>query len=393
MPAAKRPTDSRELRRGVGAAHADRPERDGLARPHRRRSRTGSAMPFAAAVERIAGAKGRVIVTGMGKSGHVGAQDRRHLRLDRHARPLRPSRRGEPWRSRHGAAGRRDPRPLLVGRDDGTRRPRRLCEALPRAARRHHRQRAASTLGRQADVCLVLPKGAGGLPERPCARPPRPPCSSPSATRLRSLSSSGAASRRSISASSIRAASSAPSSSSCATSCIRATGCRSCASARGWTRLSPRSSAKGFGCVIVVDADGRLAGIVTDGDLRRTSAADLRHAARRGGHDPARRARSPPTRSWRTPSRSRKAAKITALIVVEGAARSASSTTSTSCGPGSREARWALPPLARLDHERRALDAHDPDVSLRPARQGPSRARSCRRPGRGPRRRSSAHRA
>ena len=34
-------------------------------------------------------------------------------------------------------------------------------------------------------------------------------------------------------------------------------------------------SAKGFGCVIVVESDGSLAGIVTDGDLRRHMRPDL----------------------------------------------------------------------------------------------------------------------
>ena len=34
-------------------------------------------------------------------------------------------------------------------------------------------------------------------------------------------------------------------------------------------------SAKGFGCVGVVDGEGRLAGIITDGDLRRNMAGDL----------------------------------------------------------------------------------------------------------------------
>jgi arabinose-5-phosphate isomerase len=34
-------------------------------------------------------------------------------------------------------------------------------------------------------------------------------------------------------------------------------------------------SAKGFGCVIVAEPDGRLAGIVTDGDLRRNLRPDL----------------------------------------------------------------------------------------------------------------------
>jgi arabinose-5-phosphate isomerase len=37
-------------------------------------------------------------------------------------------------------------------------------------------------------------------------------------------------------------------------------------------------SAKGFGCVAVTDADGRLAGVVTDGDLRRHMRADLLQA-------------------------------------------------------------------------------------------------------------------
>jgi arabinose-5-phosphate isomerase len=34
-------------------------------------------------------------------------------------------------------------------------------------------------------------------------------------------------------------------------------------------------SAKGFGCVGIIDADGRLVGIITDGDLRRHMRADL----------------------------------------------------------------------------------------------------------------------
>jgi arabinose-5-phosphate isomerase len=37
-------------------------------------------------------------------------------------------------------------------------------------------------------------------------------------------------------------------------------------------------SSKGFGCVAVTDADGRLAGVITDGDLRRHMRADLLQA-------------------------------------------------------------------------------------------------------------------
>jgi arabinose-5-phosphate isomerase len=37
-------------------------------------------------------------------------------------------------------------------------------------------------------------------------------------------------------------------------------------------------SAKGFGCVGIADSDGRLVGIITDGDLRRHMRSDLLEA-------------------------------------------------------------------------------------------------------------------
>ena len=37
-------------------------------------------------------------------------------------------------------------------------------------------------------------------------------------------------------------------------------------------------SAKGFGCVAVIEANGKLAGVITDGDLRRHMRADLLQA-------------------------------------------------------------------------------------------------------------------
>ena len=63
--------------------------------------RDGLGAAFAAAIDLIRAAQGRVIVTGMGKSGHVGAQDRLDLRLDRHAGVVRASGRSEPRRPRH----------------------------------------------------------------------------------------------------------------------------------------------------------------------------------------------------------------------------------------------------------------------------------------------------
>jgi arabinose-5-phosphate isomerase len=38
-------------------------------------------------------------------------------------------------------------------------------------------------------------------------------------------------------------------------------------------------SAKGLGCVVIVDARGHVAGIITDGDLRRKMRADLLSAS------------------------------------------------------------------------------------------------------------------
>jgi arabinose-5-phosphate isomerase len=76
-------------------------------------------------------------------------------------------------------------------------------------------------------------------------------------------------------------------------------------------------SAKGFGCVIVVNDDGTLAGIVTDGDLRRHMSPDL----------PSLTVQSVMTRNPRTISPNdllaealaiQESSKITALIVREG---------------------------------------------------------------------------
>ena len=54
---------------------------------------------------------------------------------------------------------------------------------------------------------------------------------------------------------------------------------------------------KRFGCLGVCGADGRLAGIVTDGDLRRAMGPDLLSRQRWRDHDAVRRAPSAPTRS------------------------------------------------------------------------------------------------
>ena len=77
-------------------------------------------------------------------------------------------------------------------------------------------------------------------------------------------------------------------------------------------------SAKGFGCVAVTDADGKLAGVITDGDLRRHMRGDLLQAA----VDDVMTARPKTVRPDQLASEALQllnASKITALIVVEAA--------------------------------------------------------------------------
>ena len=95
----------------------------------------GLAEPFADAVEAIAGIRGRVIVTGVGKSGHIGSKIR-PFRFHRHAGLLRPPGRGEPRRSRHDYARRRHPGHVMVGRKRRTARHRRLFAPLRHSADR-----------------------------------------------------------------------------------------------------------------------------------------------------------------------------------------------------------------------------------------------------------------
>ena len=74
--------------------------------------------------------------------------------------------------------------------------------------------------------------------------------------------------------------------------------------------------AKGFGCVAVIDRDGKLAGVVTDGDLRRHMRADLLQTP----VDAVMTAKPKTVRPGQLASEALQilnASKITALIVVE----------------------------------------------------------------------------
>ena len=82
-------------------------------------------------------------------------------------------------------------------------------------------------------------------------------------------------------------------------------------------RDGARSASKGFGCVGVLEDDGRLAGIITDGDLRRHMRPDLMAPARRGRDDARADDGAADSCWWPRRWRSSRRRKIGALIVVE----------------------------------------------------------------------------
>ena len=146
-------------------------------------------------------------------------QDRRDARLDRHAGLLRPSVGGQSRRSRHDRARRRHHRHVVVWRELRAQGHRLLCPPLRHSADRGHgrrRLRAGARSRYRALACRKRRKPA----RTDWRRRPRRSCSLRSAMRSRSRCSKRAASPPTISAPSIQAASSAPTSPKSARSCI-----------------------------------------------------------------------------------------------------------------------------------------------------------------------------
>jgi arabinose-5-phosphate isomerase len=118
---------------------------------------------FALAVEGIAAARGRVIVTGMGKSGHVARKVAATL-----ASTGTPAHYVHPAEASHGDLG------MVLGEDvilalSWSGETTELADLIAYAKRFRVpliavTSSAASTLGRQADVCLVLPKAQEACP-------------------------------------------------------------------------------------------------------------------------------------------------------------------------------------------------------------------------------------
>ena len=173
------------------------------------------------------------------------------------------------------------------------------------AAGRGHRQPALRP-GRRRPTCTSTSRSAR-RPARSASRPPPPPPRRwPWATRSRWPSSSGAASPSRTSRSCTPGAASARSCCASRTSCTRATGVPRVAPDTAMKDVLFEMTRKRLGMTTVVDAEGRLLGIISDGDLRRqmerhgyTLLDQHRgrvHDAGPGAHRPARAGHARPRR-------------------------------------------------------------------------------------------------
>ncbi len=163
---------------------------------------------FAQAADLILGAKGRLIVTGLGKSGHIGRKIAATFASTGTPGVFRACRRSRPRRSRHDHPRRRHPGAVMVRRAAGNEDPDHLRQALPDrgdrddgGTRLHPRQGRR----RRADAA----EGPRSLPAQPRAHHLVADDAGPGRLRWRSRYWRAAASPRSISACCIRAASSA----------------------------------------------------------------------------------------------------------------------------------------------------------------------------------------
>jgi arabinose-5-phosphate isomerase len=229
--------------------------------------------PFTAAVERIRAARGRLIVSGMGKSGHVGRKIAATL-----ASTGTPAFFVHPGEASHGDLGMITPDDVIVALSwsgetaelksliDYSRRFRIPLIAVTADA--------GSALGRAADIALILPQAREACPHNLA-----PTTSSLMQLALGDALAIALLESRSFTALDFRALHPAGQLGALlkyVRDVMRSLPDTPLASLG--TRMSDaivEMSAKGFGCVGITDAAGGIVGIVTDGDLRRHMRPDL----------------------------------------------------------------------------------------------------------------------
>jgi arabinose-5-phosphate isomerase len=274
----------------------------------------GLGEAFGQAVERLAAAQGRVIVSGMGKSGHVARKIAATF-----ASTGTPAHYVHPAEASHGDLGMVQPEDVIIALS-WSGETTELADLVAYARRFRVplvavTSSTASSLGRQADICLTLPKA-----REACPNGLAPTTSTTMQLALGDALAIALLERRGFTAEHFR---------------VFHPGGKLGAQLRlvrdvmhtgerlPVIRLEARMdeaiaeiSRKGFGSVIVVAPDGSLAGIVTDGDLRRNLRPDLTGLP--VAEIMTRRPRTiAPDALLATALEIQESAKITALIVVE----------------------------------------------------------------------------
>ncbi len=228
---------------------------------------------FDAAVDRLAACTGRVVVSGMGKSGHVARKIASTL-----ASTGTPALFVHPAEASHGDLGMIVPGDAIVALSNSGETAE-LADLVAHARRFGLplvaiTRRAASALARAADILLLLPAAAEA-----CPMGLAPTTSTTMQLALGDALAVALLTRRGFTASDFSA---------------NHPGGRLGAQLRRVADLMHRGDAipladaalsmdralilmtgKGFGCLGALDADGRLQGVLTDGDLRRAMGPDL----------------------------------------------------------------------------------------------------------------------
>lgn len=234
----------------------------------------GLGKPFTAAVETIAAATGRVIVTGMGKSGHVARKMAATM-----ASTGTPAHYVHPAEASHGDLGMVQPSDVIVALS-WSGETTELADIIGYAKRYRVplialTSNEGSTLGHAADICLTLPKA-----KEACPNGLAPTTSTTMQLALGDALAVALLEKRGFTAEHFR---------------VFHPGGKLGARLKAVRDVMHKNerlpligiearmdaaieeiSRKGFGSVIVVNTDGTLAGIVTDGDLRRNLRPDLK---------------------------------------------------------------------------------------------------------------------
>jgi arabinose-5-phosphate isomerase len=235
--------------------------------------RNGLGAPFIAAIELIKGASGRLIVTGMGKSGHVGRKIAATF-----ASTGTPAYFVHPGEASHGDLG-------MITKDDVIMALSWSGETVELKDLIDYSRRfragliavtadAASTLAKAADVALILPQAREACPHNLA-----PTTSSLLQLALGDALAVALLESRGFTALNFRDLH--PGGRLGAKlKFIRdlmhsGAGVPLIARGAAMSDAIVEMTAKGFGCVGITDATGKLAGIITDGDLRRHMGKDL----------------------------------------------------------------------------------------------------------------------